>query len=106
MHPSYDSDNQNFDFALLILKNPIKFSNKANAACVLSDETELYSGLDLIVSGWGNLAGSGHIDEFPDWLQVSYVLVCLFDLNIFFFLQFYLLLSKVHFTDFLKDSNT
>ena len=78
MHPSYDSDNQNFDFALLILKDPIKFSNKANAACVSSDATELYSGLDLIVSGWGNLAGSGHIDEFPDWLQVSYVLVCLF----------------------------
>ena len=78
MHPSYDSDNQNFDFALLILKDPIKFSNKANAACVSSDATELYSGLDLIVSGWGNLAGSGHIDEYPDWLQVSYVLVCLF----------------------------
>ena len=71
MHPSYDSDNQNFDFALLILKDPIKFSNKANAACVSSDSTELYSGLDLIVSGWGNLAASGHNNEFPDWLQVK-----------------------------------
>ena len=71
LHPSYDSDNQNFDFALLILKDPIKFSNKANAACVSSDATELYSGLDLIVSGWGNLAATGHNDEFPDWLQVK-----------------------------------
>ena len=86
MHPSYDSDNQNFDFALLILKDPIKFSNKANAACVSSDATELYSGFDLIVSGWGNLAATGHNDVYPDWLQVSFfclfvylfVFVCLF----------------------------
>ena len=54
----------------MTLQYAIQFSNKANAACVANNPNELYSSSELIVSGWGNLAASGHTDEYPTWLQV------------------------------------
>ena len=71
LHPLYDAPSQDFDFAIVTLKNPIPFSSKANAACLPIDPSESYADLDLIVSGWGNLRATGQGVEYPTWLQVK-----------------------------------
>ena len=70
MHPFYDSTTQAYDFAILKLKEIIQFDNKVNAACLPSDDSQTFALEELIVSGWGNIAATGHSDEFPSWLQV------------------------------------
>jgi secreted trypsin-like serine protease len=76
MHPWYDSNTLDYDFAILKLKGGIEFSHLANAACLPTNLEELFVGHDMIVSGWGNLLSTTE-QEFPDKLQVKSVLLVL-----------------------------
>ena len=50
--------------------SPIPFGRRANAACLPQNPTEQYLNEDLVVSGWGNTAGSGEGQHYPTILQV------------------------------------
>jgi secreted trypsin-like serine protease len=69
-HPLYDPSTMIFDFAILKLKDGIEFSEIANAACLPTDVDELYADEHMVVSGWGNMAGTGYNSDFPNKLQV------------------------------------
>lgn len=74
-HPQYDEFTQDNDYAVLTLTRSIEFSENANAACLPTDQDQLFIDKQVIVSGWGNMAATGAIDEydFPNWLQFTRV---------------------------------
>ena len=74
IHPKYDGNN--YDFAIMKLQVPIPFGKAANAACLPQDPSASYVNENLVVSGWGNMAATGELDQldqFPDDLQVTFI---------------------------------
>ena len=54
VHPEYNDETMEHDFAIVKLKKSISFSNKMNPVC-LPDPNEKYEGVQAIVSGWGEI---------------------------------------------------
>merc|ERR1712155_361533 len=52
-HPSYDHDNQVYDFAVLTLAAPVDTSSSVAAAiCLPSSVSSLYTGETVTATGW------------------------------------------------------
>lgn len=72
-HQEYDETTQTNDFAILTLKRSITFSANANAACLPTEQDQLFIDKQVMVSGWGNMDGTGSSYDFPNWLQYTRV---------------------------------
>ena len=59
IHSSYDKDGQDNDIALIKLKDPIKYNDRALPVCLPTQD--LSAGTECYISGWGalNEGGSG-----------------------------------------------
>jgi len=57
-HPSYNSNNNDNDFALIRLSQDVTFSNSVMPAC-LPDSTRNYDNVLATVTGWGTLSSGG-----------------------------------------------
>ena len=54
LHPDYNNDYVEYDYAIIKLKKPIDFSSKANAACLPSfTDPSRTNGELMTISGWG-----------------------------------------------------
>jgi len=64
-HPSYNSNNYNFDFSLVKLSSPIDFSQNSHIRpiCLPDDDSKTYAGVDAIVTGWGAIASGGSVSS-------------------------------------------
>ena len=67
-HPQYDDWNQNNDFSILHLKQPVKIGSRAVPACLAKPSMggDFFVGKSMTVSGWGTLA---YGDYTPDVLH-------------------------------------
>lgn len=59
VHPQYNSNTMENDFAVWKLKTPVPASASANYACLPSDTTQTFVGTNLTISGWGTLSSNG-----------------------------------------------
>jgi len=57
-HPNYNSNNQQNDFAILRLCNPVTFTKNISPACLPSSSNN-YDNVQAVVSGWGTQSESG-----------------------------------------------
>ena len=57
IHPNYDYWTENYDFAIVELKNPVRFGANAFPACLADSRMEenFLAGKLAVVSGWGTL---------------------------------------------------
>ena len=62
IHPKYSSQNTNYDFAIIRLKEPVKLGIRAVPACLpdSSMKGDALAGKDVVVSGWGRLSEGGN----------------------------------------------
>ena len=60
-HPRYDpyANLKQFDFALLKLSKPAKISDTVGVVCLPMNQSNLYDGEELTVSGWGRIIYKG-----------------------------------------------
>ncbi|KAM6951016.1 serine protease 33-like [Aplochiton taeniatus] len=55
LHPSYDSNSNNNDMALLRLSSPVSFTDYIRPVCLASSGSVFNNGTDSWVTGWGNI---------------------------------------------------
>lgn len=53
-HEKYNASITDFDFALLELAEPLKFSKSVGAIKLPSEDIGIEDGFEALVSGWGN----------------------------------------------------
>jgi len=71
VHPDYNSNTLDSDFAVLTLDKAIDLGDKAQAACL--PKTELEVGAELTVSGWGTLSAGGSSPNVLHAVKVPYI---------------------------------
>ncbi|TRY73082.1 hypothetical protein TCAL_13509, partial [Tigriopus californicus] len=66
VHPNYSSRNVDNDFALIQLKDKIKFddSTVVRPACLPNEDLTTRTGQDVVVTGWGTIRYEGRASEF------------------------------------------
>ena len=73
-HPNYDSQTVDYDFSVLTLSSPVDLlspTSNARAACLPSNVSDTYAGVELTVSGWGALSSGGGFPTVLHEAQVS-----------------------------------
>jgi len=58
-HPSYNSNTQDNDFAIVQLSSPVTFSNTVSPVCLPSSSSNNYDGQKATATGWGTLSSGG-----------------------------------------------
>ena len=53
LHPNYDFDTANFDYAIVNLKNPVKMNSFCNTVCLPDYGLNITSDFMCFVAGWG-----------------------------------------------------
>jgi trypsin len=57
IHPNYDNETFDNDYAIIQLSRPVTFGPAANAACLPRDHSDQFVGQIATASGWGLLEG-------------------------------------------------
>ncbi|XP_030630912.1 uncharacterized protein LOC115812568 [Chanos chanos] len=68
LHPSYDSDTNDNDIALLKLSSPVTFTDYVGPVCLAASGSTFPNGTDSWVTGWGTI-GEGELLPSPQTLQ-------------------------------------
>jgi len=63
VHPYYNDDNTDNDFAMIYLAREIQFTDTINQACLPQDNTAYYDNTAVVAAGWGaeEIGGMGTI---------------------------------------------
>lgn len=59
MHSKYDSEDQDYDIALLELKTPLKFNDRIQPISIADENDKIPDGINCLVSGWGDTNQKG-----------------------------------------------
>ena len=62
IHPTYDVDPGDNDFAILSLANPVTITHEVSPACLPANRNATYDGVTATVSGWGKLENGSQPD--------------------------------------------
>lgn len=63
-HPAYDPFTYDNDMALLQLSAPVNFTTYIKPACLAAAGSTFNTGMDMWVSGWGNVNSGGEKKQF------------------------------------------
>jgi len=58
-HPSYNSGNQDNDFAIIQLASPVTFTAAVSPVCLPTSSSSSFAGKTATVTGWGTLSSGG-----------------------------------------------
>lgn len=59
VHPDYNSNTMDHDFALVRLAQPVQFSSSVRPVCLPQNNYDDYIGHSAIITGWGQLYDGG-----------------------------------------------